>query len=49
MASNQVGTWRRKEGRNERPHTGKTAPKILRNTVFAAKADAAMKRYVSMI
>jgi hypothetical protein len=30
-------------------YTGKTAPKMLRTTVFPAKAEAAIARYVSMI
>jgi len=37
------------ERRVERGRTGNTAPKILRVTVLAAKADAAAKRYASTV
>jgi len=30
-------------------HTGKAAPKMLRDTVLAANADAAAKRYASTV
>jgi hypothetical protein len=33
----------------EYERTGNTAPKILRDTVLAAKADAAAKRYASTV